>query len=62
LADAFGFGAVATDAFRELVEAGGSMPAASSTGGRGLALVRALARRVGLDDDPNGGKVVWFEY
>ena len=55
-------GAAATDAFRELVEAGGWMPEASSTGGRGLALVRTLARRVGLDDDPNGGKVVWFEY
>jgi len=54
-------GAAATEAFRELIGAS-DMPGPSSTGGRGLALVRALASRVGLDDDPDGGKIVWFEY
>jgi anti-sigma regulatory factor (Ser/Thr protein kinase) len=54
-------GAAATDAFRELIGAP-AMPRPSSTGGRGLAFVTALASRVGLDDVPGGGKVVWFEY
>jgi hypothetical protein len=26
-----------------------------------MAIVRALASRVGLNDDADGGKVVWFE-
>jgi anti-sigma regulatory factor (Ser/Thr protein kinase) len=51
----------ATDAFRALV-AGGRMPSPDAPGGRGLPIVRALASRVGLEDDPHGGKVVWFEY
>ena len=54
-------GAAATEAFRKLIGAS-AMPGPSSTGGRGLALVRALASQVGLEDDPNGGKIVWFEY
>jgi anti-sigma regulatory factor (Ser/Thr protein kinase) len=54
-------GAAATDAFREIVTAGRPIPNASAVRGRGLHLVRALATRVGLDDDPDGGKVVWFE-
>jgi anti-sigma regulatory factor (Ser/Thr protein kinase) len=54
-------GAAATEAFRELIDAS-TMPSPSSTGGRGLVLVKALASRVGFDDDPDGGKVVWFEY
>jgi anti-sigma regulatory factor (Ser/Thr protein kinase) len=54
-------GVAATDAFRELIGAGAAMPDPSSPGGRGLALVRQLSSRIGLDDDPGGGKVVWFE-
>ena len=54
-------GAAATDAFREIVTAGRPIPNASAVRGRGLHLVWALATRVGLDDDPDGGKVVWFE-
>jgi len=54
-------GARATEELRDLIGAS-AMPDPSSTGGRGLALVSALASRVGLDDDPEGGKVVWFEY
>ena len=54
-------GAAATDAFRENVTPGRPIPNASAVRGRGLHLVWALATRVGLDDDPDGGKVVWFE-
>jgi anti-sigma regulatory factor (Ser/Thr protein kinase) len=54
-------GVAATEAFRELIGTGVAMPDPSSPGGRGLALVRALSSRIGLDDDPAGGKVVWFE-
>jgi anti-sigma regulatory factor (Ser/Thr protein kinase) len=54
-------GIAATDTFRRLVSTAGRMPEASSPGGRGLALVRELASKIGLDDDPDGGKVVWFE-
>ena len=53
--------AAATDAFREIVTAGRPIPNASAVRGRGLDLVRALSTRLGLDDDPDGGKVVWFE-
>lgn len=51
----------ASEAFTDLL-ASGAPPEPSAIGGRGLALVRALASRVGLDSDPNGGKVIWFEY
>ena len=51
----------ATPAFRDLMSAGGVMPDISAISGRGLALVRLLANRIGLDDDARGGKVVWFE-
>jgi anti-sigma regulatory factor (Ser/Thr protein kinase) len=54
-------GIAATETFRQLVSTPGRMPEPSAPGGRGLALVRALAGRIGLDDDPDGGKVVWFE-
>lgn len=54
-------GVAATETFRDLVNNGGSMPHGLSPGGRGLHLVRLLSSRVGLDDDPTGGKVVWFE-
>jgi hypothetical protein len=50
-----------TDAFREIVTAERPLPNASAVSGRGLHLVRSLSTRVGLDDDPDGGKVVWFE-
>lgn len=54
-------GVAATDAFREMMAADRPFPEASAVSGRGLHLVRSLSTRVGLDDDPDGGKVVWFE-
>lgn len=51
----------ATEAFRDLLHHS-SRPAPDSPTGRGLHFVRSLASRVGLDDDPGGGKVVWFEW
>jgi anti-sigma regulatory factor (Ser/Thr protein kinase) len=54
-------GLAATETFRELLTAGHVMPAPSQEAGRGVAIVRALASRVGLNDDADGGKVVWFE-
>jgi hypothetical protein len=51
----------ATDAFRDLLHHS-PRPASTSPSGRGLGVVRALASRVGLDDDAAGGKVVWFEW
>lgn len=52
----------ATEAFRDLLHRS-QRPANTSPTGRGLALVRSLACRVGLDDDDaSEGKVVWFEW
>lgn len=51
----------ATDAFRDLLYRS-ERPANTLPSGRGLGLVRALASRVGLDDDAGEGKVVWFEW
>ena len=51
----------ATEAFRDLVHHS-PRPSDSSPTGRGLRLVLSLASRVGLDDDADGGKVVWFEW
>jgi anti-sigma regulatory factor (Ser/Thr protein kinase) len=54
-------GLAATETFRDLLTAPHAMPAPSRQAGRGVAIVRALATRVGLEDDKDGGKVVWFE-
>ena len=51
----------ATEAFRELLHHS-PRPANTAPNGRGLGVVRALASRIGLDDDASGGKVVWFEW
>ncbi len=51
----------ATEAFRDLLHHS-PRPANTSSTGRGLGFVRSLASRVGLDDDAEGGKVVWFEW
>jgi anti-sigma B factor antagonist len=51
----------ATEAFRDLLDHS-SLPSTTSPTGRGLAIVRSLASRIGLDDDPGKGKVVWFEW
>jgi anti-sigma regulatory factor (Ser/Thr protein kinase) len=52
----------ATDAFREMLRTRPGPGAVNADGGRGLTLVHDLASRIGLrDDDPLGGKVVWFE-
>jgi anti-sigma regulatory factor (Ser/Thr protein kinase) len=47
----------ATQAFRDLVHHS-PRPANESPTGRGLGIVRALASRIGLGDDPGRGKVV----
>jgi anti-sigma regulatory factor (Ser/Thr protein kinase) len=49
-----------TDALRERVRRA-PMPDVTATGGRGLAIVQALATQAGIDDHPGGGKVIWFE-
>jgi len=51
----------ATQAFRDLLDHS-PRPAGTSPTGHGLGIVRSLASRVGLDDDPGRGKVVWFEW
>jgi anti-sigma regulatory factor (Ser/Thr protein kinase) len=51
----------ATDAFREMISTRPGTGAIYAGGGRGLNLVHDLATRIGLADDPLGGKVVWFE-
>jgi anti-sigma regulatory factor (Ser/Thr protein kinase) len=53
-------GLAPTDELRSLV-AQPIWPAAAATSGRGLRLLHELAARVGLDEVPGGGKVVWFE-
>lgn len=53
-------GEAATEAFREIIQTAPS-PQLTVDTGRGLSIVHALAERIGLDDDPDGGKVVWFE-
>ncbi|QXC60494.1 ATP-binding protein [Aquihabitans sp. G128] len=54
-------GSPVTLAFRTLMAARPTPVPMTSVGGRGLGLVHDLATRVGLDDKPDGGKVVWFE-
>jgi hypothetical protein len=51
----------ATQAYRDLLDHS-PRPASGSPTGHGLGIVRSLASRVGLDDDPGRGKVVWFEW
>ena len=51
----------ATQAFRDLLDHDPRSGSTSPTG-HGLGIVRSLASRVGLDDDPGRGKVVWFEW
>src|SRR3954462_7288332 len=53
-------GQAATDAFRALIAKRPPPVPVTSIGGRGIGLVHALAERVGLDEDEDGGKVVWF--
>lgn len=53
-------GAAATEAFRQTILSP-PPPQVTEDTGRGLSIVHALASHVGLDDDPDGGKVVWFE-
>jgi hypothetical protein len=54
-------GVAATDAFRSLIERPAPMAVSTADSGRGLGLVHRLAARVGLEDEADGGKVVWFE-
>ena len=51
----------ASNAFRAMIAECPPVAAASVPRGRGIGLVHRLATRIGLDDDPDGGKVVWFE-
>jgi len=52
--------AAATSAFRRLLE-NCDVPPPMALAGRGLCIVQAFASKVGLDIDPQRGKVVWFE-
>lgn len=54
-------GVAATAAFRALIARPPPPALETAPSGRGLSLVHDLASRVGVDDDPDGGKVVWFE-
>jgi hypothetical protein len=54
-------GLAATETFREMIAQPRSQHDPTVPGGRGIALVHYWASRIGLDDDPGGGKVVWFE-
>jgi anti-sigma regulatory factor (Ser/Thr protein kinase) len=56
-------GEAATEAFREIFASAHTIMPVSSPGGRGLPLVRGLASRFGLSDEPGEwkGKIVWFE-
>jgi anti-sigma regulatory factor (Ser/Thr protein kinase) len=54
-------GVAATDAFRQMIAERPPRAATTALGGRGIRLVHDLAGRIGLDDDDDGGKVVWFE-
>jgi len=53
--------AAATVAFRKMISEPSAEPSPGALGGRGILLVHKIALRLGLDDDPEGGKVVWFE-
>lgn len=54
-------GVAATEAFRDLIARKPPPAPHTASSGRGLSLLHDLAARFGLDDDPDGGKVVWFE-
>jgi anti-sigma regulatory factor (Ser/Thr protein kinase) len=56
-------GAAATEAFREMLGSAPTSVPAGVPGGRGLGLVRMMASRFGLADEPGilNGKIVWFE-
>jgi hypothetical protein len=54
-------GVAASDALRALITERPPSAAVSADRGRGIGLVHGLATRIGLDDDPDAGKVVWFE-
>jgi anti-sigma regulatory factor (Ser/Thr protein kinase) len=56
-------GAGATEAFRDIIAGTHTTVPVESPGGRGLPLIRGLASRFGLADEPGRwkGKVVWFE-
>ena len=54
-------GVGATKMFRDLIARKPSPVPETASTGRGLHLVHELATRLGLDYDPDGGKVVWFE-
>jgi len=54
-------GAAPSETFRELLSAPPLPAAAGEQHGRGLAIVRSLVSRIGLEDLPGGGKIIWFE-
>jgi anti-sigma regulatory factor (Ser/Thr protein kinase) len=54
-------GSNASPAFRDLIAHRPPSAPAYASGSRGLVLVHELAVRVGLDERPGRGKVVWFE-
>jgi anti-sigma regulatory factor (Ser/Thr protein kinase) len=54
--------AAITTALRRMIATRPGPGAVRADGGRGLTLVHDLASRLGLHDDPAGGKAVWFEF
>jgi anti-sigma regulatory factor (Ser/Thr protein kinase) len=54
-------GVAATEAFEKMLAEAPVPVEASAVGGRGIELVHRLASRIGLNNDDEGGKVVWFE-
>jgi anti-sigma regulatory factor (Ser/Thr protein kinase) len=56
-------GMAASDAFRSLLANPPTQVPNHSIGGRGLGLIRSLATRFGLAQEPGiwNGKIVWFE-
>jgi anti-sigma regulatory factor (Ser/Thr protein kinase) len=54
--------AAVTLAFRGMIAHRPDPGAVHAEGGRGLTIVHDLASRLGLEDDPEGGKAVWFEF
>ena len=54
-------GVAATDAFEQVLTEAAVPPEAEAVSGRGIEFVHRLASRIGLGNDEDGGKFIWFE-
>jgi anti-sigma regulatory factor (Ser/Thr protein kinase) len=54
-------GVAATEAFEKILAEAPVPVEASAISGRGIELLHLLASRIGLNNNDEGGKVVWFE-